>query len=234
MADQPRTLGIFDPELINKSRVTPGSNDRILRLATPAREPLWAAAADLAADILAATSWVVFGDAWAVDAFAGFSMGPQYLPDEVRVCAVGESTASRLRPLFVHSDITVQTADPIKAAAAIAEYEGGLSGAGILILHRAEDASWVDLNAFGSEASATAVYRATFQDPPAAAKMRSLILGGALDAIFFSTPDDVLSIAALLERGDMPAVLSGTELYCTSPEACSALLEHGLRGRLQR
>ena len=226
------TFGIFElPGNLELIGQVEASGSSVVRLPAAIRETI--APGDTTADHLnglRSFDWLIFTDAWAVESF--FEIAEKYDADlaeldDIRICSIGESTASRLRPRYVHSDITTSSADVTVVSKVLSDYSGGLFGQRMLVV-QGNDAR---IPNFGTEHVRLKVYRSRFSRDAETAKFRALLIGGLVDAIATSSIDDVFSVKKLFALPSLDQSLAGMNFYAVDADSRQALLELGLRTR---
>jgi len=229
------TFGVFEqPRNLELIGQVVASGSSVVRLPAAIRETV--EPGDTAVEhlnSLGSFDWLIFTDAWAVESF--FEIADKCdvdlsKLDDIRICSIGESTASRLRPRYVHSDITTSSADVMVVSKVLSDYSGGLFGQRMLVVH-GNNARIPD---FGTEIVRLEVYRSRFSRDADTAKIRALLIGGLVDAIVISSIDDVFSVKKLFALPPLDQSLAGMDYYPVDADSRQALLELGLRTRLFR
>jgi len=152
--------------------------------------------------------------------------------DELRVCVLGEETASRLRESEVHVDIEVT--DSARLFSELTNYAAGhdsLAGLNFLLPSAkvTREPLQAELDHAGARIDCVAAYRTT---PEAAAltQLNALLVGGGIDSVFFRGEAEVKELAALFDTGDLSRILHGSRVICANRVALNAALEFGLAG----
>ena len=184
---------------------------------------------------LSAFEWLILTDVFAADYFIESLSELEidfYELDALTVCALGEAVADRLRFVQVHADvIPSKTADDL-IFSAISNYAGAdLKDVDFLVV-REKNASLALIEMLRKENAAVeelAVYTAGFAEEAELTRFKTLLAGGAVDEIVFSTPEDLLSLKFLLSGADVKSVLNETRISATSDVVYQSLQENGFR-----
>lgn len=197
----------------------------------PAEDP---EALDRAAASVDGYEWVIFESANAVARFlAALTRGPRDIRalGDVRVCALGASTAERLLAVGLKADLVLAEAGTERVVDAIsAEY--ALEGQRVLIVrpdhlreHLAGDlarrgATVTDLVAYRTEAAPA--------DSPAAQELYRRLLEDQIDAVTFTSPTAVERFAALIGEDQAADLLNTTVVAAIGPVTAAAASELGV------
>jgi uroporphyrinogen-III synthase len=178
---------------------------------------------------LARYDWLVFASAHAVAAVVAALGSPSAASP--RVAAVGPETAAaaeRAGFRVVHSPAAPARAG---AAALLAELApaGGLAGARVLLpasaIARPELAA--GLEALGATVDRVEAYR-TRPAPLDAARCRAQLAAGEVDAVLFSSPSAVASLARAFGPPGLAPALAGRRVVSIGPTTSRALRDLGL------
>jgi uroporphyrinogen-III synthase/uroporphyrinogen III methyltransferase/synthase len=171
--------------------------------------------------------WIAFASATAVEATLGrLSALGLGLPDSrVRIAAVGQATAERLRQLLRPPDLVPAEA---RGAALAAALGARAAGKRVLVPRAAEGRPELleGLVAAGAEVVAAPCYRTVAAPPEAIAPLAGLLDRGELDAVGFASPSAVKSVLAGL--GARAGLLARCTLAAIGPTTAAALAEAGL------
>jgi uroporphyrinogen-III synthase len=163
---------------------------------------------------IAQFDWLIFPDLRTVDHFLEL-FSDKFILDDLIICAGGEAVADKLRFSQLHADVIPLKHNADAMFAAIGEYA---SPNGVnFILPGEKNSSYKIvplLEEAGGKVMEFPVYE--YRNPVDLTKLRSMMLGGAVDEFIFGSPDDVLDLAALIEPRDIPM-------------RCKALNEHTLQ-----
>jgi len=145
--------------------------------------------------------WLIFQNVMAVDYFLEVleeNAIDSFELDDLRVCAVGESVADRLRFSSIHSDVIPQTIETDCILAALLNYIGENEIAGLRFLLLAAISMRTDLterlNAVNVNVSELFVYQIIDSPNLETTKLKTLLKGGAIDEFIFAAPDDFIAL----------------------------------------
>lgn len=209
------TYGLFDkPANHKRAESLRSQGHNIVSLPAPVIEPSGAFPLDAAGD----SGWLIFADVHSAEVF----LGDQYTGydlDNVRVCALGEAVADRLRFSMIHSDIIPATLDPQSVFETISEYQD-VSGVSFTLLAREAERYVLSdiLKNNGAEVTEYAVYKAVL--PADAARLRTLLIGGAIDHFIFADAHDVFDITLYADINEIDC-----KMIAADESAYQALLE---------
>ena len=179
--------------------------------------------------------WVVFADAVSADTHLERPRAVEEL-ETVRVCAVGETVADRLRRFHVHSDVIPTRINAANVVESVSEYESNLSGVKILVIKGAGIDEEI-VNGFenaGASVSAENVYTPVYANRVESAKSKSALLGGMIDRFCFCETEDVFRFRVLFPRADPADLLAEVEIIATDGETFRALCECGLKPKMEK
>lgn len=152
-------------------------------------------------------NWIIFTDIFAADFFLQKAERLEtdlFDLDSVRVCAVGEAVADRLRFVQVHSDVIPAKSFPTNVYSALREYvyeEEELKSLKFLIIcgHNTKSEISRVLKKNAIDVTEMPVYQMSFPENENLPKQKALLAGGAVDEFVFSSPEDVLYLKFLLQ-----------------------------------
>ncbi len=183
--------------------------------------------------------WLVFPNARAVEFFletAETNAVDLFELDEKRVCAFGEAAADRLRFVQIHTDVIPLRNSGDAVYQAIAEYvsdETAIVSAEFLIFKRTGEK--IELSEKFAELGVAfreiEIYRAEQSKQlknEEIAKLKALLVGGAVDEMIFTSPPEVENLQVLLERENPEAVLAATRVSATDEATRQTLIENGV------
>jgi uroporphyrinogen-III synthase len=203
-------------------------------LIRPVETPLDGAGRDLIKN-LPDFDWVIFTDIFTVDIFFEHLDREDldyFLLDEMRICALGEAAADRLRFRQVHTDVIPADNSARTVFSAIRDYvyeEKNLSDARILLLRETGRASEL-ADLLKSKTAAVAeleIYESAGFDSPETAKFKALVLGGAIDEFVFSSPEDVYSLFKMIGP-DLAGALKEAKVISADEITAQTLQEFGV------
>lgn len=158
--------------------------------------------------------------------------------DELRVCAIGEATAARLREAQVHVDVVPEQFKAEGVFAALKDYLGELEAFATLnfLIPRAATArdylprALVDA---GARVDVVPAYRTVKPDNTELRRVAALLEGGAIDCITFTSSSTVTNFAQLLDASDLSSLLAGVAVACIGDITASTAAQFGLRTDIQ-
>lgn len=157
--------------------------------------------------------------------------------DELKVCAIGEATAERLRALHIHVDIVPTEFKAEGVYEALKRYAGGkehLKGQNFL-LPRASVARDFLPNALenaGARVDVVTAYQTSVPDDADRGRMAAMFAGGA-DCIAFTSSSTVRNLAQLFDTQDLSEILRGVTIACIGDITAATAAEHGLKVEVQ-
>ena len=172
--------------------------------------------------------WLIFTDVFAVDFFVEVLRELEidlFELDAIRVCALGEAVADRLRFDQIHADLIPAKIDEKRVISTISEYS----------IENIENLRFLVISEIYSKFFANSkfelfpIYQAKFTDESQKAKSAALLKGGAIDEFIFSAPEDLVSLKFLCFGDELADVLTEMKISATSESAYQSLLDYGLR-----
>lgn len=180
--------------------------------------------------------WLIFGDVLAVDFCLGKledAATDLFDLDELRICALGEAVADRLRFVQIHTDVIPLSMRTETIFTALTDYIGEkqLTGKCFLVIKKksADDELKNKLTERGAIVAELEIYAAAIAEQSANARLKALLKGGAIDEFVFSAPEDLIALKTLLQTDDISAFLSGIKISASNAVTVQALREHGLK-----
>ena len=199
-------------------------------------EPESQIALDEAIDNLFGYDWLIFANVHAVDYFLRRFHQLNHDIDELddlRVCAVDESSHTRLEEVQVHVDLVPDGHGASKVIEALEAYVGGREGfrsANFLIPRSATSIDPLPqaLEDAGARVDVVAAYRIASTNDSLLAQLRALLVGGGIDYVAFSSSSDVEMLAQLLDTPDLSHPLLDVVVACIDQRTKQAAHEFGL------
>lgn len=180
--------------------------------------------------------WLIFSDVLAVDfclekledaATDLFNL------DELRICALGEAVADRLRFVQVHTDVIPLSMQTETIFTALTGYIGEkqLTGKRFLIIKRksADDKLKDKLTEREAVVTELEIYAAAIAEQSANVRLKALLKGGAIDEFVFSAPEDLIALKTFLQIDDIADFLSDMKISASNTVTVQALREHGFK-----
>ena len=157
--------------------------------------------------------------------------------DELKVCAIGEATAERLRGFQVHVDVVPSTFKAEGVYAALAAFVGGaenLGGLNILIPRAsvARDFLPKALEQAGARVDVVPAYVTSLPDGLDKGHVAAMLSGGA-DCIAFTSSSTVRNLATLFDTHDLSEPLKNVIVACIGDVTSETAHEYGLSVEIQ-
>lgn len=158
--------------------------------------------------------------------------------DALKVCAIGEATAERLRDATVHVDVIPEQFKAEGVFAALEDYVGGrerLSSLNFLIPRAAVARDYLPkaLEEAGARADVVAAYRTVSPQSTERARVLALLEGGAVDCITFTSSSTVTNFAQLFDTTDLSALLKGVAVACIGDITARTAADYNLQTEIQ-
>jgi uroporphyrinogen III methyltransferase / synthase len=195
---------------------------------------------DEAIDHLYGYDWLIFTSANGVEYFLRRlntrGLKPEEL-DELKVCAIGEATAGKLRDAHVHVDLIPSQSKAEGVFAALSEFAGGserLHGLNFLIPRAAVGRDYIpkSLEAAGARVDVVTAYRTVLPENLDRGRLSAMLTGSA-DCIAFMSPSSVKNLALLFDTHDLGEKLHGLAIACIGDVTTTTAIEYGLRVHIQ-
>ena len=157
--------------------------------------------------------------------------------DELKVCAIGEATAERLRELHVHVDLIPNEFKAEGVFAALERFIGGaeaFKGLNILLPRAsvARDFLPKTLAAAGARIDVVPVYRTALPQNLDRGRVAAMLSGSA-DCIAFTSSSTVRNLAQLFDTQDLGSVLAGVTIACLGDVTAQTAADFGLKVEIQ-
>lgn len=175
--------------------------------------------------------WVIFTSTNAVEHFlkrlAAKNLETAEL-DYLRVAAVGDATAERLRLAQVHIDVLPPESKAESLFEEIENYVSELAGLRFLF-PRSEIAREVlpqKLREAGATVDAPVAYRTVLPEKPETAKFKAMLAGGSIDCITFASPSAFKNFLQIFGETKLP---NDVAIACIGETTAKAVRESGLK-----
>jgi uroporphyrinogen III methyltransferase/synthase len=200
-------------------------------------EPESFAPLDEAIENLYGYDWLVFTSVNGVDFFLRRleKLGHERSGlDELRVCAIGEATAVRLREAQVHVDVVPEHFKAEGVYNAIESYVGGsaaLNRLNFLIPRAAVARDYLPrtLEEAGARVDVVPAYRTVRPHTQQRGRVEAMLAGGAVDCITFTSSSTVTNFAQLFDTTDLSQLLAGVHVACIGDITAATAAEFNLR-----
>ena len=195
---------------------------------------------DEAIDHLYGYDWLIFTSANAIDFFLrrlntrGVKVEEL---DEIKVCAIGQASADKLRDAQVHVDVVPTHAKAEGVFAALSEFAGGneqLRGLNVLIPRAAVGRDYLpkSLEEAGARVDVVTAYRTVIPENLDRGRL-SAMLAGSADCIAFTSSSTVKNLALLFDTHDLSKVLAGLNVACIGDVTATTAADYGLEVQIQ-
>ncbi|HEU4795236.1 MAG TPA: uroporphyrinogen-III synthase [Pyrinomonadaceae bacterium] len=195
---------------------------------------------DEAIDHLYGYDWLIFTSANAIEFFLR-RLNTRRVKiedlDEIKVCAIGQASADKLRDAHVHVDVVPSQAKAEGVYAALTEYAGGpqyLHGLNILLPRAGVGRDYLPkaLEEAGARVDVVTAYRTVVPENLDRGRL-SAMLAGSADCIAFTSSSTVKNLALLFDTHDLDKILSGVTIACIGDVTAATAGEHGLKTDIQ-
>ena len=195
---------------------------------------------DEAIDHLYGYDWLIFTSANAIEFFLrrlnARGVKVEEL-DEIKVCAIGQASADKLRDAHVHVDVIPSQSKAEGVFAALSEFVGGaaqLGGLNILLPRAAVGRDYLPkaLEDAGARVDVVTAYRTVVPENLDRGRL-SAMLAGSADCIAFTSSSTVKNLALLFDTHDLSKVLSGLTIACIGDVTAATAVEYGLHIDIQ-
>ncbi|MDQ4120966.1 MAG: uroporphyrinogen-III synthase [Acidobacteriota bacterium] len=186
---------------------------------------------DAAIENLSNYDWIIFTSTNAAEHFlkrlAAKNLETAEL-DYLRVAAVGDATAERLRLARVHIDVLPAESNAESLFSEIENYVGELADLHFLF-PRSEIAREVlpqKLRDAGATVDSPIAYRTVLPQKPETAKFKAMLAGGSIDCITFASPSAFKNFLQIFSETKLP---SDVAIACIGETTANAVRESGLK-----
>ncbi|HEY3579096.1 MAG TPA: uroporphyrinogen-III synthase [Pyrinomonadaceae bacterium] len=195
---------------------------------------------DEAIDHLYGYDWLIFTSANAIEFFLrrlNYRGVKAEDLDEIKVCAIGQASADKLRDAHVHVDVIPAHAKAEGVFAALSEFVGGnenLGGLNILLPRAAVGRDYLPkaLEDAGARVDVVTAYRTVVPEDLDRGRL-SAMLAGSADCIAFTSSSTVKNLALLFDTHDLSKILSGVAIACIGDITAATAGEYGLKVLIQ-
>lgn len=196
---------------------------------------------DEAIDNLYGYDWLIFTSVNGVDHFLRrLTEGGRERSDldDLRVCAIGDATAERLREASIHVDVIPAQFKAEGVFDALALFLGGeenLRGQNFLIPRAAVARDYLPraLNAAGARADVVPAYRTIQPNTSERGRVEAMLMGGAVDCITFTSSSTVNNFAQMFGTTDLSELLEGVLIACIGDITATTAARYGLNTDIQ-
>lgn len=151
--------------------------------------------------------------------------------DFLRVCAIGEATAERLRLAQIHIDVLPADSHAEAVFAALSDYLGGIETFENLrfLLPRSNigrDYLPLKLREAKAIVDAPIAYQTVLPRNAETGKLKALLQGGAIDCLTFTSPSTFKNFVKLLSDFDLTKMLKEIAIACLGKTTAQTVREH--------
>lgn len=182
--------------------------------------------------------WVVLESAGAATRFLNaITRGPRDLRvlGNVRICALGPSTADRLTAWGIRADVVAPEVGPERLCDGMNRI-APVSGTRVLVIRPdvLRDVVTQELTQLGAEVTDLVAYRTepVPADAPRAQDIYRQLLEGRVDAVTFTSPTALRRFAAMIGEEQAVDLLNTTTVAAIGPVTAAAAVEMGITGPL--
>ena len=153
--------------------------------------------------------------------------------DELKVCAIGEATANRLRDMHVHVDVVPQEFKAEGVFQALQDYLGSAQAfhtLNVLIPRASVARDYLPkaLEQAGARVDVVPTYRTAVPEKLDRGHVAAMLSGSA-DCIAFTSSSTVRNLAQLFDTQDLSGPLAGVAIACIGDITAGTAKEFGLR-----
>jgi len=195
---------------------------------------------DEAIEHLYGYDWLIFTSVNGVDYFfqrlTARGRGASDL-DELKVCAIGEATAVKLRDLHVHVDVIPEEFKAEGVFSALERFVAGaegMKGLNVLIPRASVARDYLPkaLEQAGARVDVVPAYRTALPADLDRGRVAAMLSGSA-DCIAFTSSSTVRNLARLFDTHDLSGALAGVVIACIGDITATTAVEYGLRVEIQ-
>lgn len=195
---------------------------------------------DEAIDHLYGYDWLIFTSVNGVDYFSQRLQARRHDPgelDELKVCAIGEATAEKLRTLQVHVDVIPDEFNAEGVFESLVRFVGGaqaLTGLNILIPRASVARDYLPraLETSGARVDVVPAYRTVLPENLDRGRVGAMLSGSA-DCIAFTSSSTVRNLAKLFDTQDLSHPLAGVKIACIGDITAKTATDFGLQVEIQ-
>ena len=157
--------------------------------------------------------------------------------DELKVCAIGEATAERLRDLHVHVDVIPEEFKAEGVFSALERFVGGpeaIRGLNVLIPRASVARDYLPkaLEQAGARVDVIPAYRTELPADLDRGRVAAMLSGSA-DCIAFTSSSTVRNLARLFDTQDLSNTLAGVVIACIGDITATTAADYGLSVKIQ-
>lgn len=180
--------------------------------------------------------WLIFTDLNSVECFLQVLEKNEvnfFELDVLRICALGEAVADRLRFELLHSDVIPPNNETESIFSALSDYifdDNEITGMKFLIVKESNAKSEISNLLTEKKASVIElpVYQSVFPNSAQIPKLKALVKGGGIDEFLFTAPEDVFSLAQIFQNEDLGKAFAEIKITAKDEMTRQTLIEHRL------
>jgi uroporphyrinogen III methyltransferase/synthase len=151
--------------------------------------------------------------------------------DELRILTIGSETSEQANSFQIHVDIAIERFATGTVYDALKDYVGDVEPARLNVLipnaNISRELFEEQLEAGGARVDSVATYR-TCSNSDELTKLKTLLAGGGIDGVAFSSASSIDEFAYLFDTEDLQRLLQGVEVFCADQLTTQAANEFGL------
>ncbi len=194
---------------------------------------------DEALDHLYGYDWIIFTSVNGVDYFLRRAEMLEHDVtelDDIKVCAIGDATAERLRSAMVHVDVVPAQFKAEGIFVALEQFVGGreaLRGLNFLLPRAAVARDYLprELEASGARVDVVPAYRTVIPQHLDRGRLTAMLAGEA-DCIAFTSSSTVKNLGQLFDTPDLSQPLGGIVVACIGDITAETAREYGLTPKI--
>ncbi len=157
--------------------------------------------------------------------------------DELKVCAIGEATAERLRDLQVHVDVIPEEFKAEGVFSSLERFVGGrdqLKKLNVLIPRASVARDYLPqaLEQAGARVDVVPAYRTSLPESLDRGRVAAMLSGNA-DCIAFTSSSTVRNLARLFDTQDLSKALANVVVACIGDVTAGTAADYGLTVKIQ-
>ncbi len=157
--------------------------------------------------------------------------------DDLKVCAIGEATADKLRDLHVHVDVIPEEFKAEGVFAALERFLGGreaLRNLNVLLPRASVARDYLPkaLEQAGARVDVVPAYRTSLPENLDRGRIAAMLAGSG-DCIAFTSSSTVRNLAQLFDTQDLSEALAGVVIACIGDITARTAADCGLQVRIQ-
>jgi uroporphyrinogen III methyltransferase/synthase len=157
--------------------------------------------------------------------------------DHLRLCAIGEATAERLRQAQIHIDLIPTDSRAENVFTALSEYLGGeaaLENLRFLLPRSSIGRDYLPIKLRGVNAivDAPIAYQTVLPRNAETGKLKALLQGGAIDCITFTSPSTFKNFVNLLSDFDLAKIFKSVVIACLGKTTAQTVYEYGFQANV--